>query len=86
MSCKSNSTYSEKNYKVPREVLLNLLAARLELTQLEWDGVDNWSGYGMSYQEFMKEEASDYVTEEEMPEDPDAEYVAELMLKDFEEI
>lgn len=34
----------------------------------------------------MKEEALDYVSEEEMPEDPDAEYVAKLMLKDFEEI
>ena len=86
MSCKSNNTYSEKNYKVPREVLLGLLAARLELMQLENDGVNNWSGYGMSYQEFMKGEALDYVSEEEMPEDPDAEYVAELMLKDFEEI
>lgn len=43
MSCKSNSTYSEKNYKVPKEVLLNLLSARLELNQLECSGVDNWT-------------------------------------------
>ena len=86
MSCKSDSTYSEKNYKVPKEVLLNLLSARLELNQLECSGVDNWTWYGEGYQEFMKEEALSYVSEEEMPEDPDAEYVAELMLEDFEEI
>lgn len=86
MSCKSNDTYSEKNYKVPKEVLLNLLAARLELTQLECSGVDNWTWYGEGYKEFMKEEASDYVSEEEMPEDIDAEYVAKFMLKNFEEI
>lgn len=49
-------------------------------------GVDNWTWYGEGYQEFMKEEALGYVSEEEMPEDPDAEYVAKLMLKDFEEI
>lgn len=86
MSCKSNSTYSEKNYKVPREILLNLLAASLKLNQLERSGVDNWTWYGEGYQEFMKEEALGYVAEEEMPEDPDAEYVAKLMLEDFEEI
>lgn len=86
MSCKSNSTYSEKNYKVPKEVLLNLLSARLELDQLICSGVDNWSWYGEGYQEFMKEEASDYISEEEIPEDIDAEYVAKLMLRDYKEI
>ena len=82
MDCKSSNTY----YKISKETLLNLLTAKLELSQLEYSGVDNWTWYGEGYQEFMKEEALGYVSEEEMPEDPDAEYVAKLMLKDFEEI
>lgn len=82
MDCESSNTY----YKISKETLLNLLTARLELNQLEWSGVDNWSWYGEGYQEFMKEEASDYISEEEIPEDIDAEYVAELMLKNYEEI
>jgi hypothetical protein len=82
LDCKSSNTY----YKISKETLLNLLTAKLELSQLECSGVDNWTWYGEGYQEFMKEEALGYVSEEEMPEDPDAEYVAKLMLKDFEEI
>lgn len=82
MDCESSNTY----YKISKETLLNLLAARLELDQLIYSGVDNWSWYGEGYQEFMKEEASDYISEEEIPEDIDAEYVAKLMLKDYEEI
>ena len=82
MECKNSNTY----YKISKETLLNLLAARLELNQLEYSGVDNWSWYGEGYQEFMKEEASDYISEEEIPEDIDAEYVAKLMLRDYEEI
>lgn len=82
MDCESSNTY----YKISKETLLNLLAARLELDQLICSGVDNWSWYGEGYQEFMKEEASDYISEEEIPEDIDAEYVAKLMLKDYEEI
>ena len=34
----------------------------------------------------MKEEASDYISKEEIPEDIGAEYVAELMLRDYKEI
>lgn len=82
MDCKSNNTY----YKISKETLLNLLAARLELDQLECSGVDNWSWYGEGYQEFMKEAASDYISEEEIPEDIDAEYVAKLILRNYEEI
>ena len=82
MDCESSNTY----YKISKETLLNLLTARLELNQLEYSGVDNWSWYGEGYQEFMKEEASDYISEEEIPEDIDAEYVAKLMLRDYEEI
>lgn len=82
MDCESSNTY----YKISKETLLNLLAAKLELDQLEYSGVDNWSWYGEGYQEFMKEEASDYISEEEIPEDIDAEYVAELMLRDYKEI
>ena len=82
MDCESSNTY----YKISKETLLNLLAARLELDQLIYSGVDNWSWYGEGYQEFMKEKASDYISEEEIPEDIDAEYVAELMLRDYKEI
>ena len=82
MDCKSSNTY----YKISKETLLNLLAAKLELSQLKWSGVDNWTWYGEGYQEFMKEEASDYISEKEIPEDIDAKYVAKLMLKDYEEI
>lgn len=82
MDCKNSNTY----YKISKETLLNLLAARLELNQLEYSGVDNWSWYGEGYQEFMKEEVSDYISEKEIPEDIDAEYVAKLMLRDYEEI
>lgn len=82
LDCKSSNTY----YKISKETLLNLLAARLELNQLEYSVVNNWSWYGEGYQEFMKEEASDYISEEEIPEDIDAEYVAKLMLRDYEEI
>ena len=82
MDCESSNTY----YKISKETLLNLLAAKLELSQLEWSGVDNWSWYGEGYQECMKEEASDYISEKEIPEDIDAKYVAKLMLKDYEEI
>lgn len=82
MDCKSSNIY----YKISNETLLNLLIAKLELDQLEYSGVDNWSWYGEGYQEFMKEEASDYISKEEIPEDVDAEYVAKLMLKNYEEI
>ena len=82
MDCESSNTY----YKISKETLLNLLAARLELDQLIYSGVDNWSWYGEGYQEFMKEKASDYISKEEIPEDIDAEYVAELMLRDYKEI
>lgn len=82
MDCESSNTY----YKISKETLLNLLTARLELNQLECSGVDNWSWYGEGYQEFMKEEASDYISEKEIPEDINAEYVAELMLIDYKEI
>ena len=82
MDCENSNTY----YKISKETLLNLLAARLELDQLVWSGVDNWTWYGEGYQEFMKEEASDYISEEEIPENIDAEYVANLMLRDYEEI
>lgn len=82
MDCESSNTY----YKISKETLLNLLTARLELNQLEYSGVDNWSWYGEGYQEFMKEEALDYISEGEIPEDIDAKYVAKLMLRDYKEI
>lgn len=82
MDYENSNTY----YKISKETLLNLLTARLELNQLECSGVDNWSWYGEGYQEFMKKEALGYISEEEIPEDIDAEYVAKLILRDYKEI
>lgn len=32
-----------KYYKISEKELENLLASQLELNQLQWSGVDNWS-------------------------------------------
>lgn len=81
-----------KYYKISEEELKTLLASQLELNQLQCSGVDNWSWYGEGYGDFMKEEASDYLTKEELEEEPDymidSEYVADLILNSgrYEEI
>lgn len=73
-----------KYYKISEEELKSLLVSQLELNQLQCSGVDNWSWYGEGYREFMKEEASEYLTKEELEKEPDyvidAEYVADLIL------
>ena len=92
MTCIGGNIYPQKYYKLSEEALLSLLSARLELNQLEASGVDNWTWYGEGYYEFMKEEALEYISESELlqseknDEEIDSEYVAKLMLQDYEEI
>lgn len=63
-----------------------LLKAELELRQLEVSGVDNWWGYGEGRKEFLLDVIGDRVPKEEVPEDVDFDFVAELDIKDYEEI
>ena len=80
-----------KYYKISEKELKDLLASQLELNQLQWSGVDNWSWYGEGYGDFMKEEASEYLTKEEIEEESDeidSMFVADLILNSgrYEEI
>lgn len=73
-------------YIVSEKRLKKLLAAELEFQQLEAGGVDNWSWYGEGREEFLLEAIDGRVPEEELPEDIDYEYVAELNLSDYEKL
>lgn len=73
-------------YIVSEKRLKKLLAAELELQQLEAGGVDNWSYYGEGREEFLLEAIDGRISEEELPEDIDYEYVAELNLADYEKL
>lgn len=80
-----------KYYKISEKELKDLLVSQLELNQLQWSGVDNWSWYGEGYGDFMKEEASEYLTKEEIEEksdEIDSMFVADLILNSgrYEEI
>lgn len=80
-----------KYYKISEKELKDLLASQLELNQLQWSGVDNWIWYGEGYGDFMKEEASEYLTKEEIEEksdEIDSMFVADLILNSgrYEEI
>lgn len=57
-----------KYYKISEKELKDLLVSQLELNQLQWFGVDNWIWYGEGYGDFMKEEASEYLTKEKLEE------------------
>lgn len=69
-----------KYYKISEDKLRKLLEDSLELSMLNWDGVDNWSWYGASYRELIKE----YIPNAN--EDADFSDVATLLLKDYEVI
>lgn len=73
-------------YIVSEKRLKRLLAAELKLQQLEAGGVDNWSWYGEGREEFLLEEIDGRVPEEELPEDIDFDYVAELNLANYEKL
>lgn len=74
------------NYIISEKRLKELLAAELELRQLEWGGVDNWTWYGEGREEFLLECIKGRVPEEDIPEDIDFNYIAELDLADYEKI
>lgn len=73
-----------KMYLISEDELLRLLAAELELNQLEASGVDNWSWYGEGRKEFLLNAINNRVSKDELPEDIDFEYVASLDIKNYE--
>lgn len=73
-----------KMYLISEDELLHLLAAELELDQLEASGVDNWSWYGEGRKEFLLDAINNRVSKDELPEDIDFEYVASLDIKNYE--
>lgn len=76
----------KKYYRISEERLKTLLSRELELQQLESDGVDNWMWYGEGRQDFLLDRINGRIPEEKIPEDIEFEDVAELDLKDYEEI
>ena len=62
-----------KMYLISEDELLHLLAAELELNQLEASGVDNWSWYGEGRKEFLLDAINNRVPKDELPEDIDFE-------------
>ena len=69
-----------KYYKISESDLNGLLVDSLELCMLNRDGVDNWTWYGESYRELIKE----YIPDAD--EDTDFSDVATLLLNDYEVI
>ena len=69
-----------KYYKISEDELRELLENYLELSMLNGDGVDNWTWYGASYRELIKE----YIPDAD--EDTDFSDVTTLLLKDYEVI
>ena len=69
-----------KYYKISEDELRELLEDYLELSMLNWDGVDNWAWYGASRRELIKE----YIPDADK--DTDFSDVTTLLLKDYEVI
>ena len=69
-----------KYYKISEDELRELLENYLELSMLNWDGVDNWSWYGASRRDIIEEFIPDS--------DKDITFsnIAEILLKDYEVI
>ena len=72
-----------KYYRISESDLLELLANDLVLNWLEADGVDNWSGYGISRQSILKETASAFISKEELElqEDLSEEDIAQMIIE-----
>lgn len=71
-------------YKISKNELLYFLRRDAELDILKWDGVDNWSGFGVSYTEYLKEFfGTDY---DEEVESLDLHDVAQERLKEYTKI
>lgn len=54
----------ERYFKVPESRLLQLLSAEITLLALESGGVDNWSWYGESLNEFFEDTRKDPIYEQ----------------------
>ena len=67
-------------YKISEDKLKKLLEDYLELSMLNWDGVDNFEWYGASRRELIKE----YIPDADK--DTDFSDVTTLLLKDYEVI
>lgn len=67
-----------KYYKISEDKLRELLEDSLVLSMLNWDGVDDWGGYGTSRHELIKE----YIPDAD--EDTNFSDVATLLLKEYE--
>lgn len=45
----------ERYYRISESRLRKLLKDSLTLSMLNYDGVDNWEGYGVSYSEIIRD-------------------------------
>ena len=77
---------SEKQYKVPENVLRQLIAAKAELEALESGGVDNWSWYSESKYEYLEEYFSECNTESFNKDDIGFELLVDKEINKFEEV
>lgn len=76
----------EKFYKISESELVELLTDNLRLTALEAGGVDNWSWYGDSFDEFLQSAMKDEGLNPEEDEDFSFRDLAKLYLKDYQEV
>lgn len=65
---------------VPKDELEDLLYDSLRLQALDCGGVDNWSGYGQSIEDFIKAAKVDY----NVPEDDDDFDISDMANVDVE--
>lgn len=77
---------NEKQYKVPENVLRQLIAAKAELEALESGGVDNWSWYSESKYEYLEEYFSDCDPESFDKNDIGFELLVDKEIDKFEEV
>lgn len=74
-----------KNYIVSEERLRELLSAELQLQMLEAGGVDNWEWYGENRQLFLLDCINNRVSEEEIPDRINEDFIVDLDIKNYEE-
>lgn len=62
-------------YVVPRNILIGLLADQMELRAVEENGMDNWDGYGVNFDEVKQRYIKD-INLDNIPDYPTWESVA----------
>ena len=72
---------AERNFKVSESELRYLVRCRCQLEALEAGGVDNWTWYGESMHNYVR----DYFDDELPNEDPCIEDVVEDVMKKYKE-